>query len=236
MKRGILLALLIVNSVLLPFGCISLLEVFNALNPMQRAFVTSIHVTNATDEPLRVTPIGASGRQAVRSSLPIYVSASPAWRSNQRGGFAVAPGDTITLQYDWDDINLAEIVVQRTDGSIAQLVADPAPQQNRYRQPNPNRFTISDFSALHPVPPDIRTGFDAAQRSFSMEPWLVLFLLPWITFTILFILHRRARSTEQTKAHAARGNLHGTLPPVIDRSLQTPPRPSRAGGNPEDCK
>ncbi|MFG0252184.1 MAG: hypothetical protein ACF8NJ_04840 [Phycisphaerales bacterium JB038] len=191
--------LFLVSVVLLPFLPLLLaLPILGALNPLVTAFLVDISVTNRTGETIRVTPIGASGAEAERCPLPIYSHRGPPSRmSSQLGGFIVQPGQTRVILYDYDDANLAEIVVEREEGDLLQLVVNPSPELNRYSPPALNAFVIEDFTALAPIGGEVRVAFDDAQEEYHFLssylritwPLLSASLLPWVVF--LYLLKRR---------------------------------------------
>jgi hypothetical protein len=189
--RGLLLTLLILNGLLLPLGCVPVLFVVNMVNPMQTAFVTDIHVTNRLSEPITVTPVGTIGPEGRRAPLPIYVSRFPAIPSGDSGGFVVGPGQTREILYDWDDINLSEIVVRPPDGTSRQLVVDPEPTKNQYRQPTTKQFVIDDLSTLVPVPESVAAATARAQQSNGLWLKVMPLLIPWFTFCWLLKAYRR---------------------------------------------
>src|SRR5690606_29896183 len=115
-------------------------------------------VTNATGETISVTPIGAWGPEGRRAPLPMFARRVPAVPSRKSGDFAVEPGQSIQLLYDWDDINLSEIVVRFSDGEVRQLVVDHEPTKDQYREPAANEFTIDDRSRLEAIPDDVRAA------------------------------------------------------------------------------
>ncbi len=196
-----LILLLLLNLLLLPCGCVTVMGLLNSFNPMQLAFITDIQVTNATDEPLRVTPIGAIGAEGRRIPLPIFRQRSPAYPATQVGGFLVQPGASIEILYDWDDVNLAEIVVENSKGDLRQLVADPDPTRDQYHPAEPNTFTISDFPTLDPVGIDTLAAYHEAQSAHG--PWFfyTVIALPWISFPILLTLTiRRWRRNQAAQA------------------------------------
>ncbi len=188
MLKYFLPLLLVVNGLLLPLGCLPFIALTNPYNPIQIAFITDIHFTNATDESLKVTPVGAVGPHGDRFPLPVYRQRSSAYVSSQRGGFLVGPGATIEILYGWDDVNLAEIVVENMAGDVRQVVADPNPTVNQYRIPSPNAFTLTDFHSLSPVSPPTLSAFREAHSTFSVWPGLLPFLFPWFTFTVLTVI------------------------------------------------
>lgn len=189
--RTLLRTLLILNILLLPIGCIPVLFVVNMVNPMATAFITDIHITNQSPEPITITPIGTIGPEGRRAPLPIYTSRLPAIPAGRRGGFQVEPGQTLPILYDWDDINLSEIVIERADGTQQQLLIDPEPTKNQYHPPTTNRFTINDLAQLDAAPPHVTAAAAQAQQPKRPWPLALLLLLPWLTFYPLFKAYRR---------------------------------------------
>ena len=184
--KHFLTTLIVFNALLLPCGCLPILGLLSPFNPFQTAFITDIHITNNTNHPIQITPIGTMGAAGRRGPLPVYRSANPAYRSEKRGGFPVpANGGTIEVLYNWDDINLSEIVIEYHTGQLTQLVVDPNPTQNQYHPPAVNTFTIDDQTVLTPVPSNIAAAYRAAQ-STSNRWWMAsLLYLPWITLPLL---------------------------------------------------
>src|SRR5690348_3526721 len=125
--RRVLLVLLILNGLLLPLSCIPVLLLFNAVNPMQLMFVTGFTVQNRTGGTLSVTPIGTVGPDGHRRPLPLMRWQIPAVPASRNGRLPVQSGKTITLYYDWDDINFSELVIEAEDGELRQLVVNPPP-------------------------------------------------------------------------------------------------------------
>jgi len=92
-------------------------------NPFSRLFYTDITVHNQTTEPLYLTPIGVSERGL---TLPLNLvqysfSVLPRIRSFD---IRVMPGESRRIGFDWDDVQLAEILVKNESGEVRQLVAD----------------------------------------------------------------------------------------------------------------
>lgn len=189
--RGFLLTLLILNGILLPLGCVPTLFVFNMINPVAMAFVTEIHITNGLSEAISITPVGTTGPEGRRVPLPVYVSRVPAIPSERFGAFVVEPGQTRKLLYDWDDINVSEIVVTLADGSSRQMVVDTESTKDQYRLPTTNRFIIQDMSHLSDVPEGVAAAVTRGQQPTRLWLKVLPLLLPWFTFYYLLKAYRR---------------------------------------------
>ena len=188
--------LLPVNAALLACSCAF---VSAPLNPMALLFIAEIEVTNATSETLCVTPLGVRGREGRRYPLPMKTGAEVAYPSSRRGGFVIEPGEARTLFYDGDDINLSEFVIEDESGTIRMLVADPNPELDQYRYPDPNTFVIDDFDSLVAVPEGTLAAFRDAQEPSGWPPSVIVLLLPWATFVPLcYLWHRELKRSLRT--------------------------------------
>lgn len=156
------------------------------------AFIAGFVIQNDTDQPLDVTPVGTVGPQGRRSPLPVQCCRFPTFPAWQRGGFRLAPGESISILYDMDDINFSEIVVREADGISRQLVVNPNPTTNQYHAPSQRRFVIRDLTSLGPVPGPVLAASNVA-RLPTNGPWIMLglILLPWPAYIGLWYLNRR---------------------------------------------
>ncbi len=191
--KHFLTILLIVNGLLLPCGCLSGLTLVGFAFDMsiKLGFITDIHITNDTQQPIKITPIGTVGSQGDRSPLHDIHRKQPTYDSQTRGSFEILPGDSIELFYDWDDINFSEIVIEDQAGSLSQLVVDPTPTQEQYHPPTPNTFTIDNQSPLVPVSLNVLAAYHEAQHPPHLVWYVYVLFLPWITFAILLWMRLR---------------------------------------------
>ncbi|MCK4871903.1 MAG: hypothetical protein KAS72_04170 [Phycisphaerales bacterium] len=198
MKRSYTIVF-VISVVLLPLlPLLAMLPIINSINPMQIGFITDITIANRTEETIKVTPIGATGREAKRQPLPIYATRAPATCSRQLGGFIVEPGEATVILYDWDDVNFSEIVVETESGDLFQLMVDPTPEKNQYHAPTVKSFVISDLGALSPISAEVLPAYEEAKDEFSlwrsyyslMWPILVLAAVPWSVFIFLLVRRR----------------------------------------------
>jgi hypothetical protein len=191
--RRVLFVFLILNGLLLPLSCVPALFLFNAVNPMQLTFIAGFTVENRTGDTIYVTPVGTVGPEGHRHPLPLAVWKAPWVPASQRGRFPVRTGGTITLYYDWDDINFSELVVETEDGELRQLVVNPNPTANQYTIPRVTDFVIEDVNRLGPLDPVVRGAYDAAQRPVRWWPIVAGLATPAVTFVLLLRWYKRAK-------------------------------------------
>lgn len=171
-----------------PFLAFSLLLALGTIFGI--ALIADFTIENRTDEIIAVTPIGSIGPQGYRAPLPVKLVPSPALTAFRSGSFRLAPGESITIYYDMDDINFSEIVVEAERGRMLQLVTNPDPTSHRYHAPRQRHFVIDDLSQLEPVPARVQTAVTVANRqrilacveySLLFGPWLVYSILSWLS-------------------------------------------------------
>lgn len=146
-KKTLLLVALILLAPLLLVSLASLLLIFGSINPMQLAFVSTFRVENRCTMPLWVTPVGTlnSGKKAV---LPQFVTSLPALPAFHRKDIRVDPGGSVSIIYDWDDINFSEIVARNAEGEYRQLVVDPDPPKVNYYRNKQEAYLIEDWDGM----------------------------------------------------------------------------------------
>ena len=152
------------------------------------AFMVSFTIENQTNEPLLVTPIGTVGKSGGRHLLPVLMANSVNFPAKQSSRFRLAPGESVSISYDMDDINFSEIVVENEHSEARQMVTDPSPTQRQYHGPAQQSFAIDDWNKLAPL--------SDAVRLVSLEPrpyqlgcrFLVLIVSPWILLALLKVI------------------------------------------------
>ncbi|MEM8739151.1 MAG: hypothetical protein AAGG38_11845 [Planctomycetota bacterium] len=169
----------------------------NGFNPMQAAFITRIQIHNTTSEKIKVTPIGAIGPAADRIPLPIFTDNEvPLRLSRQRGGFVVEAGASLDIFYDWDDVNLSEIVVEDPRRQLTAIIVDPHPESNQYRPPEPDSFTFGDGTAPQVTNPAVLSAFRSAQHPRWPWPLYAAWATLLLSILFLYLLPRRRRQTQ----------------------------------------
>ncbi len=156
------------------------------------AFVTDFTVENRTGVAIVVTPVGTVGTAGSRAPLPVKMLAFPPLPALRSGGYRLAPGESVTIQYDMDDINFSEIVVTAEPGRTLQLVTDPAPTANQYHGPKQRHYVVDDLAQLEPAPLPVQEAAQATDRQWVVA--CVVFSLlfgPWLVYAIIAWLSRR---------------------------------------------
>lgn len=105
MRRLALLFALLCLPLTLACACVA----FNAVNPMQRAFIDPLTIHNKSARHLRVTPIGEAG--GVPWVLSQFTSRSFGWPAPRSSHHDLAPGGELTILYDADDICATGVIV-----------------------------------------------------------------------------------------------------------------------------
>lgn len=150
------------------------------------AFIADFTIENRTAQTISVTPVGTVGREGAKSPLPTVMFKSPPLSALRAGGFRLAPGKSVTVLYDWDDINFSEIVVEDGQGQQYQLVVNPMPTTNQYHAPRQRQFVIDDLTRLAQVDPDVSAAARRAQGYQSGAIYMNLLLIgPWLVYGVL---------------------------------------------------
>ncbi|MBN1490099.1 MAG: hypothetical protein JXA69_09295 [Phycisphaerae bacterium] len=176
----------------LPLTCVSALLLFDLINPMRGAFITTFTVRNDSGQTVRITPIGTYRLEGRRGRLPMYLSTFPAIPAPQNGEFVLEADESREFRYDWDDVNFSEIAVCAADGELYELIVDPQPTKNQYHAPAQTLFAIPPMDQLRPATPDVQAATEAKHRS-ALWLWgvMAIGLLPPITLRRLWTAYRR---------------------------------------------
>lgn len=156
------------------------------------AFITSFTIHNKTDTSIYVTPVGTFGAEGRKAPLPVMQYKFLPLHAFQAGHFRLAPGDSITVSYDMDDINFSEIVVEDNHGSLYQLVTDPKPTENQYHGPLQRDYVIDDLSKLDPVKTDTQAAARSALGRWKLALYMYILLFgPWLIYLPLAYASQR---------------------------------------------
>jgi hypothetical protein len=179
-----------IRVVSLPLLGFSSLVLINSINPMLQMFLFEFDLTNASDETLWITPVGAVGKQGYRHVLPQFMLRFPAFARFKEGDHRLAAGETRRIIYDWDDINFSEIAVRNERGDWRQLVTDSNPTAGQYRPPAEDAYVIESFAALDPIHDRVLEAAVAERYCFRLLLLLLAGLVPISMFVLAVILGR----------------------------------------------
>jgi hypothetical protein len=150
------------------------------------AFIADFKIENQTGQTLSVTPVGTVGKEGRRSPLPTIMSVALPLSALRAGGFRLAPGESLTVLYDMDDINFSEIVIENAQGQQFQLVVNPNPTTNQYHAPRQRYFPLNELGRLGPVDPRVAAAAKRARGLQSASIFMNLLLIgPWLAYGIL---------------------------------------------------
>lgn len=84
------------------------------------AFREEIEIVNQSGSPIWVTPVGVWHGSKTRSALPVTASRLIHWPALKNGGFAIAPGQSLRIDFDGDDIDLTEIYINAGPATVLE--------------------------------------------------------------------------------------------------------------------
>ena len=143
-------------------------------NPFMLAFQTTITITNKSGKDLTVSPVGLAEGSGRLYPLPIFVSAAPALPAIRQGRFKVNDGETLSLNYDWDDILFTSVVIEADGLPPRELIIEPsAKAEDCCYVPKTVNPTITDLDQLGKARPE-------ALRAASEHSWNVRGLVLWL--------------------------------------------------------
>ena len=160
------------------------------------AFMVDFTIENQTDETLLVTPIGTVGKEGGRHLLPVLMAGFIDFPARHASRFRLVPGESLSISYDMDDINVSEIVVENEQGEARQLVTDPTPTQNQYHGPARRSFAINDWNKLEPLSDAVKM-VPLEPRPYQLVCRFLIFIIPpWM---LLKVISRRQNSLKQSE-------------------------------------
>jgi len=130
-------------------------------------------IANNSGIPISVTPVGIIKTQARRVTLPVLRPKGQRIWTRRRTEIPLAPGQTIRLAYDFDEIQFSEVLVHTQEGGTRMLLVIPSGvHEGQYSPPRENSFSVPALAGL-PAAPDNVKGYDDRERRRS---WYLLCL------------------------------------------------------------
>jgi len=193
--RRIRIGLAILSGLLLPASLLPGLLLLNSVNPMLHVFLVDFTVESRLDEEVRITPVGAIG-SGERRPLPqyVYVGEDCAFPSLGGPSRPVAPGESITITYDWDDIQFSEILVTAEDWE-RMLVVDPIPSKRMFSPPARTHFVIRSKGKLTPTTDAVVRAKSRLDRELAV---LIIGIVNPVAFILLVRPSRHQKAELQT--------------------------------------
>jgi hypothetical protein len=187
-RRNFVLVALVFSVVPAVLATLTLLLIaLNSINPMQLMFSTSFELRNGSGEHVRAWPLGRH-ESGQLSHLPLLLAEVPALPALGTGGFAIAPGGSRRVRYDWDDYNFTTIIVRRSNGDL-RAIDIPAQSDCCYRHAH-DEYVIPPLERLRRATDlersEARTDYATALK------FVAVLLLPCVP-AILYRVQRRLR-------------------------------------------
>lgn len=154
------------------------------------AFRQEIEIVNHSGATIVVTPIGTWHGSVRRSALPVTASRMIHWPALKNGAFPIAPGQSLRIDYDGDDIDPTEIYVDAGPGRLLEVSVKPRSAAD-FDFDKDRRIEISDLSGLKPACAPVMTAAAGANRNEWTVLLTSLFLLgPLVVGAGLWVLGR----------------------------------------------
>ena len=185
MKR-LLLILLLLNGVLVLPAPLALL-VASGVVPDLPSWPQDLIIRNNSGQRINVTPICVRPDGSPRLAK-LYPDRKTQRMLDRVGGLPVEAGATATFVYDREYADVAALIIEDEQGQLRELAA-PAAAAGQ-----PLTIDIDSLETLAALSPKYARVFDEAQHPRRRLRWpLVWFLLPCLTFVLLFVAYRRAK-------------------------------------------
>jgi hypothetical protein len=152
---------------ILTVGALAAVTIFVFCNPFLLAFLTTFRVANESGEDLRITPIGMWEGSGRYGPLPMYRNASPPAWPRKGHGLRLPAGKSISITYDWDDINFRHILVKGRGDRILILDTDRMGTLTGCCPPAKERYVIPKLKELRPAPKELVPCFRGKDVAYS---------------------------------------------------------------------
>ena len=210
-KRVATLALFLVACLSLPLCCCPTLPLINNVNPIHLFFLVEFRVNNESDETVYITPVGTmrtlQKQRYVLSRASPRLPGTPALR---QGDIRLAPGESVRIVYDDEDIAASEIAVRNAQGEYRQLVISGRQKRLTSDEGMPeNVYTIRSFDRLSKIAPEVlAVAKEAGRSNRGVWVWMALLVVPGLIPIALFLVwsglalkaRRESRYAERVEA------------------------------------
>ncbi len=143
--------LAILMAILLPLFALAML-----CNPLLLAFLTKFDIVNEAGVDVWVTPIGMCEGSGRYGPLPMFHNRfPPAIPKLSRHDIPLESGESLTVIYDWDDINFRHVLVRTGSGDVLILDTDKKGNLHSCYGPQKDKYVIPSLADLSNAPPEL---------------------------------------------------------------------------------
>ncbi|MGI5817834.1 MAG: hypothetical protein ACOX9R_07020 [Armatimonadota bacterium] len=134
---------------------------------MRDMWVVEFSLSSAASEPVEVTPIGRWDVTGLVGALPQPPESRYALRrpAGDPGTVALAPGETVTIRFDYDDISFTHLLVRTPDGRV---LLQPVTHETQRRLRN--TYTVRPLDELSEAPRELLSILGGAKVEYTPEP------------------------------------------------------------------
>lgn len=145
------------------------------------AFREEIEIVNKTTRPISVTPIGIWHASMTRDVLPVITSRVIQWPALKNGDFSVAPGQSIRIDYDGDDIDPSEIYINAGPAGIYEQSVKSREAAD-FDYDKDRRIEITDLPKL----PAASAPVTAAAMGANKNEWKIAYFCLFVFGPLVF--------------------------------------------------
>lgn len=195
-KLAVLRGLILMDCVFMFLLLVPIAHLLNPINPMQLAFITWFDLTNETEKPIYITPIGTAGYGRNRMVMRQFTGKMPAFKAKEQVNLPVKPGETIRVFYESDDYCLSEMAVLTQVGGGHQLRIYRGQTGCDMDQPVPAKFRITKLAKLPPLEDNIKEMIAKPQQKVQTVAIILsgIGVLAVPVFFYLLRLYRRLKT------------------------------------------
>jgi hypothetical protein len=165
------------------------------------AFREEIEIVNNTGTPISVTPVGIGEVSGLRHALPVTALKVIHWPALKNGDFAVAPGQSIRIDYDGDDIDPSEIYINAGPAGVFEkgVKSRSAPDFDYDRD---RRIEITDLAGLPMASAPVTAAALGANKNGWKVAWACLIVFGPLVFSaglwvMIKIFHKPAEQASE---------------------------------------
>jgi len=139
-------------------------------NPLWLVFLAEFQIVNESQVGVWVTPIGMREGSGEYGPLPMFHSRSlPAIPKLSNHDIWVGPGESLTVVYDWDDINFRHTLVRTESGRVLIVDTDKMSNLHSCYGPQQEKYVIPPLAELRQASPELLPCIKGESVVYSKE-------------------------------------------------------------------